>query len=56
MAWNNLKLIQPPELSIAPELNDRILPPHARKAVKAKGIDLDDFVPMAKEDMIARLD
>ncbi|MCJ1472824.1 regulator of ime2 [Lambiella insularis] len=44
------------ELSIAPEMNDRLVPPHARKALKAKGLDLDDFVPMAKDEMMARLD
>ncbi|MCJ1285213.1 regulator of ime2 [Xylographa opegraphella] len=44
------------ELSIAPEMNDRLVPPHARKALKSKGIDLDDFSPMSKDEMMARLD
>ncbi|MCJ1418200.1 regulator of ime2 [Xylographa parallela] len=44
------------ELSIAPDMNDRLVPPHARKALKSKGIDLDDFSPMSKDEMMARLD
>lgn len=44
------------ELSIAPQLNDRLVPPHARAALAARGIDLNNFVPMSKEEMIAKLD
>lgn len=44
------------ELSIATHLNDKLVPPHARAALKAQGLDIDDFTPMAKEEMIARLD
>jgi glycogen synthase kinase 3 beta len=44
------------ELSIMPEINDRLVPPHARAALKAKGIDLNNFVPMTKEEMQAKLD
>lgn len=44
------------ELSIAPQLNDRLVPPHARAALAARGIDLNNFVPMTKEEMIAKLD
>ena len=44
------------ELSIAPEMNDRLIPAHARKALLDKGIDLDNFVPLSKDDMIAHLD
>ncbi|MCJ1385923.1 regulator of ime2 [Xylographa soralifera] len=44
------------ELSIAPDMNDRLVPPQARKALKSKGIDLDDFSPMSKDEMMARLD
>lgn len=51
-----IQLIILSELSIAPEMNDRLVPPHARKALKSKGIDIDDFVPMTKDEMIARLD
>lgn len=44
------------ELSVAPQLNDRLVPPHARAALLARGIDLNNFVPMTKEEMIAKLD
>lgn len=44
------------EFSIMPELNQRLVPPHARKALLDKGIDLDNFVPMTKEEMMAKLD
>ena len=44
------------ELSIAPEMNSRLVPPHARKALTAKGLDLDNFVPLTKDEMMARLD
>ena len=39
-----------------PELNSRLVPPYARPSLAARGIDLDHFEPMSKEDMIARLD
>jgi len=44
------------ELSIAPDMNARLVPPHARKSLKSKGIDLDNFAPMSKDEMMARLD
>ena len=44
------------ELSIAPELNERLVPQHARAALKSRGIDLDNFVPLTKEEMKAHLD
>lgn len=44
------------ELSVAPQLNDRLVPPHARAALAARGIDLNNFVPMTKEEMMAKLD
>lgn len=44
------------ELSVAPQLNDRLVPPHARAALAARGIDVNNFVPMTKEEMIAKLD
>jgi len=44
------------ELSIAPHLNDRLVPPHAKRALLAKGLDIDDFVPLTKDEMMARLD
>lgn len=44
------------ELSIAPEKNIRLVPPHARKELLARGIDLEGFVPLSKDEMMARLD
>lgn len=44
------------ELSIATHLNDKLVPPHARAALKAQGLDIDNFTPMTKDEMIARLD
>lgn len=44
------------ELSVAPQLNDRLVPPHARAALAARGIDLNNFVPMTKEEMLAKLE
>ena len=44
------------ELSISPDMNNRLVPPHARKTLLSKGLDLDALVPMTKEEMMARLD
>ena len=44
------------ELSIAPELNHRLVPAHARAALQAKGLDIDNFKPLTKDQMMARLD
>jgi len=44
------------ELSIKPELNERLVPLHARAALRENGIDLKNFVPMSKEEMFAKLD
>ncbi|RPB16127.1 Pkinase-domain-containing protein [Morchella conica CCBAS932] len=44
------------ELSISPELNERLVPRHARPALLARGIDIDNLVPMTKEEMMAKLD
>ena len=44
------------ELSIAPSLNNRLVPPHVRPALAARGIDLDNFKPLSKDQMMARLD
>jgi glycogen synthase kinase 3 beta len=39
-----------------PELNYRLVPDHARGALLARGIDLSNFTPMTKEEMMAKLD
>ena len=44
------------ELSIAPDENTRLVPSHARKALLAKGLDLENLVPLTKDEMMARLD
>ncbi|KAK2743102.1 regulator of ime2 [Onygenales sp. PD_40] len=41
------------ELSIAPGLNHRLVPEHAREDL---GIDIDNFTPLTKDEMMARLD
>ena len=44
------------ELSIAPHLNDKLVPPHVRAGLKEQGLDIDNFTPLSKDEMIARLD
>ena len=44
------------ELSIAPELNEQLVPPHARAALEARGLDINNFKPLSKEEMMAHLD
>lgn len=44
------------ELSMAPELNSRLVPPHARAALEARGLDIDNFTPISPEEMRAHLD
>ncbi|RMZ86958.1 hypothetical protein DV736_g5819, partial [Chaetothyriales sp. CBS 134916] len=36
------------ELSIAPHLNHKLIPPHARARLVAQGLDLDNFSPIRK--------
>jgi len=33
-------------LSIRPDLNRALIPPHAEPALRVRGIDLDKFVPL----------
>jgi glycogen synthase kinase 3 beta len=44
------------ELSIAPELNAKLIPAHAKAALAQQGIDLENFTPLTKEEMSVRLD
>ncbi|KAH8689693.1 putative glycogen synthase kinase [Talaromyces proteolyticus] len=44
------------ELSMAPELNSRLVPAHARAALEAQGLDIDNFKPIPQEEMRANLD
>jgi len=44
------------ELSIMPEINEKLVPNWARPALLARGIDLNNFTPMTKDEMFAKLD
>jgi glycogen synthase kinase 3 beta len=44
------------ELSIAPSLNSQLVPAHIRPVLEAQGLDIDNFKPLTKEEMMARLD
>ncbi|KAK9480489.1 kinase-like domain-containing protein [Lipomyces japonicus] len=44
------------ELSIAPELNDKLVPSHARQALLDCGIDLDNFTPLLPEQLKVSLE
>lgn len=44
------------ELSIAPSLNNLLVPPHARPALLERKLDIDNFTPLTKEEMMAHLD
>lgn len=54
LCYNRTRSLIPSlELSIAPHLNQKLIPTHYRPRL---GIDLDNFTPMNKDEMIARLD
>jgi hypothetical protein len=44
------------ELSIAPHLNAKLVPAHIKPELASRGLDIDNFTPMAKSEMIAKLD
>jgi glycogen synthase kinase 3 beta len=44
------------ELSIAPHLNSKLVPAYARAGIASRGIDLDNFTPLTKDEMLAHLD
>lgn len=44
------------ELSIAPHLNHQLVPPHMRPVLASRGLDIDNFTPMSKPEMMAKLD
>jgi len=44
------------ELSIKPSLNHKLVPQHVRASLAARGLDIDNFTPMTKDEMMARLD
>lgn len=45
-----------PEMSIATDLNDKLVPPHAKEELKAGGLDIDNFQPLTRDEMMAKLD
>jgi glycogen synthase kinase 3 beta len=49
-------LIVRTELSIAPHLNSKLVPAHIRPVLASRGLDLDNFTPLTKDEMMARLD
>jgi glycogen synthase kinase 3 beta len=50
------KLINLLELSIAPQINHQLVPAHIKPTLAAKGLDIDNFQPLSKDQMMARLD
>lgn len=44
------------ELSIAPILNQKLVPQHMRASLALKGLDVENFIPMSKDEMLAKLD
>ncbi|KAF5122606.1 Protein kinase gsk3 [Metarhizium anisopliae] len=44
------------ELSIAPHLNAQLVPAHIKPVLASQGLDIDNFTPMTKQEMIAKLD
>lgn len=49
-------LIMHTELSISPELNQQLVPAHMRPVLAAEGLDIDNFTPLTKQEMMAKLD
>jgi len=45
-----------PELSIVPALNQKLVPQHVRAGLAGRGLDIDHFTPLTKDEMMARLD
>jgi glycogen synthase kinase 3 beta len=46
------------ELSIAPHLNNQLVPQHIRATLAARGLDFEspNFKPLTRDQMLARLD
>lgn len=44
------------ELSIAPELNHKLVPAHMKSVLASRGLDIDNFQPLSKAEMMAKLD
>lgn len=50
------ELIRILELSIAPHLNSQLVPAHVRPTLASQGLDIDNFTPLTKQEMMAKLD
>ena len=48
-------IIPPPYILQAPVNSSRLVPPHARKKLFSRDIDIDNFIPMLQEEMMAHL-
>jgi glycogen synthase kinase 3 beta len=46
----------PAELSVRPDLNRRLVPLHCEPELRARGIDLDNFVPIPLDQLKITLD
>jgi glycogen synthase kinase 3 beta len=44
------------ELSIAPNLNEQLVPAHIRPVLASRGLDIENFTPLTKQEMMAKLD
>jgi glycogen synthase kinase 3 beta len=44
------------ELSINTALNHQLVPPHMRPVLASRGLDIDNFTPLSKQEMMAKLD
>lgn len=44
------------ELSIATQLNHKLVPAHMKPVLLSRGLDIDNFTPLAKAEMMAKLD
>ena len=44
------------ELSVRPDLNRQLVPPHCEKELGSRGIDLNNFVPIPLEQLRITLD
>lgn len=44
------------ELSIAPSLNHKLVPSHIQPVLASQGLDIDNFTPLTKQEMMAKLD
>lgn len=44
------------ELSIRPDLNQQLVPQHMRSVLASRGLDIENFTPLTKQEMMAKLD